>query len=256
MQGSRVAFGGGLSPELKRGFARRLLDYPNLVAQYPLLKASLGCELQNGVADRWLLAAMAPLGAMQNRFLGESDHAKVALWLRDHPLKGNGPPAAVPAVIDWETRLREAENFYQRQPALTTYSTTASTAFDEKRLHAFRDPQHPDVSPDKNFARICLASKEWTDLDLLLRTTREFDVHLLLVCQPLNANFGALQGLTPRSAEIFYQKLHDAVKPTNAKLLTFPEAENDPHWYVDSTHPTAKAWLAYDRVLDEFFHAP
>ena len=75
----------------------------------------------------------------------------------------------------------------------------------------------------------------------------------MLVCQPLNANFGALQGLTPRSAELFYRKLRAAVQPYDAKPLTFPEAENDPHWYVDSTHPTAKAWLAYDRALDTFY---
>ncbi len=256
LHGSRVAFGGGLSPELRRDFARRLLDYPNLVGQFPLMKAAFECESQKGLTDRLLLAAMVPLGALQNRLLGESDVAKVALWLRDHPLPGNGPPPPVPAAIDGEGRLREAEEFYARQPVLTTSSTTARTSFDANRTRAFRDAQHPEVSPDENFARICLSSKEWTDLDLLLRTAREFDLRLLLVCQPLNANFGALQGLTPRSAELFYQKLRDAVKPYDAQLLTFPEAENDPHWYVDSTHPTAKAWLVYDRALDAFQRAP
>ncbi len=257
LQGSRVAFGGGLSTGLRRDFARRLLDYPDLVAQFPLLKASLGCESAGGPVDRALLAAMGPLGALQNRFLGESDYAKVALWLRDHPLKGNGPPPAVPATIDWDARLREAEAYYARQPALTTYSTTARGPWDEARVKMFRDARHPEVSPDANFERACLASKEWTDLDLLLRTARELDVRLLLVCQPLNANFCELQGLTARSGELFYRRLHEAVAPYGtATLLTFPQAESDPHWYVDSTHPTAKAWLAYDRALDAFYHAP
>ena len=57
LQGSRVAFG-GLDPGLKRDFARRLLDYPGLVAQYPLLKAALGCESGDGPANRWLRTAM------------------------------------------------------------------------------------------------------------------------------------------------------------------------------------------------------
>ena len=256
LQGSRIAFG-GLSAGVKRDFARRLLDYPDLVAQFPLLKASLGWDAGGSAADRLLLTMMSPLGAVQNLFLGESDYGKVALWLRAHPWPGKGPPPAVPAAIDWDARIREAEERYANQPALTTYSTTARTGFDDKRLAAFRDPQHPDVSPDANFARICLSSKEWTDLDLLLRTARELDLRLLLVCQPLNANFGALQGLTARSGEWFYRRLQDAVAPyQQATLLTFPPAETDPHWYVDSTHPTAKAWLAYDHALDAFYHAP
>ena len=257
LQGSRTVFGSGLSEELKRDFARRLLDYPELAGQYPLLKASLGCIAAGGTINRLLLGAMTPLGALQNLCLQESDRAKVAFWLHDHPLPSDGPPPAVPAAVDWDTRLREAEEFYRRQPALTTYSTTARTGFDDLRAGMFRDPAYPEVSPDDHFARVCLSAKEWTDLDLLLRTARELDLRLLLVCQPLNANFGALQGLTARSSGLFYRRLQEAVAPyPTAKLLTFPQAENDPHWFVDASHPTAKAWLAYNRALDAFYHAP
>ncbi len=256
LHGSRLVIGSWLSPELRHDFARRLLDYPDLVAQFPLLKAALGCDAGDGPVDRFLQATMTPLVAVQNQFLIESDYAKVALWLRDHPLKGNGPPPAVPATIDWDSRIREADERYASQPALTTYSTTARSPWDEARMRMFRDAQHPEISPDANFARVCLTSKEWTDLDLLLRTARELDIRLLLVCQPLNANFCALQGLTSRSSELFYNRLHAAVDPfRTTTLLTFPQAETDPHWYVDSTHPTAKAWLVYDRSLDAFFHA-
>ena len=257
LQGSRIAFGGALSAGLQRDFARRLLDYPDLVAQFPLLKAALGGESANRPVDRLLLAALRPLGAVQNVFLGESDFAKVALWLRDHPLKGNGPPPAVPTTIDWDARIREADEHYSRQPALTTYSTGPRTPWDDKRSQLFLDTRQPDVSPEADFERVCLSSKEWTDLDLLLRTARELDLRLLLVCQPFNDDFWELHGLTPRASALFYHRLREAVAPyPSATLLTFPQAGTDPHWYVDSTHPTAKAWLAYDRALDAFFHAP
>ena len=257
LQGSRAVFAGGLSAGLKRDLARRLLGYPDLVGQYPLLRVSLGCASGGGLSNRVLLGLMTPLGALQNLFLDESDHAKVAVWLHAHPLPSAGPPPAVPTSIDWDARLRDAEDFYARQPALTTYSTTARTGFDDRRAAAFRDPARPGTPPDANFERVCRSAKEWTDLDLLLRVARELDLRLLLVCQPLNANFAVAQGLTDRSAELFYHRLQTVVAPyTIATLLTFPEAEHDPHWFVDSTHPTAKAWLAYDRALDTFYHAP
>ncbi len=73
----------------------------------------------------------------------------------------------------------------------------------------------------------------------------------------MNTNFTALQGLTEHSTGFFYHRLGEAVSPYPATtLLTFPQAENDPHWFVDATHPTAKAWLAYDRALNAFYHAP
>lgn len=257
LHGSRLAFAIWLSPELRRDFARRLLDYPDLVAQFPLLKASLGCASAYTPADRLLQAAMTPLGAMQNRFLAESDYAKAGLWIKAHPPLSTPNPSVGSTTIDWDNRVSDADKFYSDHPAPTTYSTTARSGWDEARMRMFRDAQHPKVPPDANFERVCLSSKEWTDLDLLLRTTRELDVRLLLVCQPLNANFCELQGLTPRSSEKFYQRLHDAVAPyPTTKLLTFPQAESDPHFYVDSTHPTAKAWLAYDQALDTFYHAP
>ncbi len=79
-----------MSEGLKHDFACRLLDYPDLVGQYPLLKASLGCASAGGAVDRVLLDVMTPLGALQNLCLGESDRAKVAVWLRDHPLALHG----------------------------------------------------------------------------------------------------------------------------------------------------------------------
>ena len=257
LQGSRIAFSGGLSAGLKRDYARRLLDYPDLVAQFPLLKAALGCESGEGSVDRLLLDVMGPLGWLQNRALDESDYGKVALWLRQHPLKGDGPPPPVPATIDWDARTREADEHYSRQPALTSYSTGPRTAWDDKRAQIFLDARHPELSPEADYERICLSSKEWTDLDLLLRTARELDIRLLLICQPFNDDFWRLHGLTPRSSELFYRRLRAAVEPYQpTTLLTFPEAGTDPHWYVDSTHPTAKAWLFYDRALDTFYHAP
>lgn len=257
LHGSRLAFGGSLSPGLRRDLARRLFDYPDLVAQFPLLKASLGCEAADTPLDRLLRGIMTPLGVMQNQFLAESDYAKVGLWLKAHPPRPLPDPSPGVVPIDWDNLFREVDERYSRQPALTVYSTTARSGWDEARMRMFHDERHPEVSPDANFERVCLSSKEWTDLDLLLRTARELDIRLLLVCQPINANFCELQGLSPRSSELFYRRLREAVAPYKATmLLTFPQAENDPHWYVDSTHPTAKAWLAYDQVLDTFHHAP
>ena len=211
-------------------------------------------RLGDSPTNRLVLAWMGPLGAMQDRFLAESDYTKVSLWLHAHPPQGNGPPPPAPATIDWDRLIRETDDFYNRQPAATTYCTGPLTDWDRGRLGNYRSEHR---TPDENFQRVVGLSKEWTDLDLLLRTARDLNIRLLVICQPFNTTYHALQGLTPGSTAFFFDRVRAAVAPYTATvtLLTFPQAETDPHWYVDSTHPSAKAWLMYDRAMDAFYHA-
>ena len=88
----------------------------------------------------------------------------------------------------------------------------------------------------------------------MLRTAREMKIHLLVICQPMNAKFSQLQGLTARSGDLFYNRLREKMAPFKAKLVTFTGEERDPHFYRDCIHPSAKAWIAYDEALDAFYH--
>ena len=254
LQAGIMAFESRLSPGLKRDLARRLLDYPEIIRQNPLLDTALA-SLAGRKGDG-LLAAAAPFGVAQDRVQREMDYFRVGLdWWQ-----GRRAPAAglaeEPGPIDWERRLQEADATYTKQPLLTSYSTGPRTGFDDNLRRRFHDPKHPEATPDENFERACLASKEWTDFELLLRTAREMKIHLLVVCQPMNAKFCQLQGLTARSPALFYDRLRQAVAPFKAKLVTFTDEERDPHFYRDCVHPSAKAWIAYDAALDAFYHEP
>lgn len=256
LQGGIFAFESRLSPELKHDLAARLLDYPEVIRQSPLLGAALDSLAGRATAGEALLAAAAPFGQTQDRVQREMDYFRVGLdcWLL-HPSTGRAV-AGETGPINWAKRLKDADAAYARQPALTTYSTGPDTTFDDNLRQRFRDPKHPELTPDQNFEKACLASKEWTDLQLLLRTAREMKIHLLIICQPLNAKFSQLQGLTERSEKLFYDRLQEATAPFKARLLTFPAGEPDPHFYRDCVHPSAKAWIDYDAALDAFYHEP
>ena len=153
--------------------------------------------------------------------------------------------------------MQEADATYAHQPALTSYSTGAPTGFDNNLKGRFRDPKHPEITPDQNFEKACLTSKEWTDLQLVLRTAREMKIHLLLVCQPLNAKFSQLQG-TDGAVQ------HALLRPAAAGGRAVQgEADHVPRrgartriFTADCIHPSAKAWIAYDAVLNAFYHEP
>ena len=256
LQGGIFAYDSRLSHELKHDLAARLLDYPETIHQAPLLETALDALAGRTTTGDKLLAAAAPFGKAQNRLEQEMDYFRVGMfwWRQPQPtgllLSGTKGP------VDWTKRLRDADADYARQPALTSYSTGPSTGFDNNLQRRFRDPQHPEATPDENFEKACLNSKEWTDFQLLLRTAREMKIHLLVICQPLNAKFSQLQGLTARSSTLFYDRLRETMAPFKAQLMTFPDGEPDPHFYRDCTHPSAKAWIAYDAALDAFYHEP
>ena len=258
LHGGVFAFESHLSPALKQDIARRLLDYPDILIRYPLLKAAFSCLTTNSGLDRALLTAISPIGAGNNRLRREFDYARLGLWWWregpsiDPPLK----PLAQVHAIDWDARLREAVAVYEQRPPLSPYCMPPRSRFDDDRLRVFVDPKHPDGSADDNFNRWCARSKEWTDYRLLLRTARELGISLLIVCQPINLNYSLLQGVDRKTCAGFYQRLAAETAAFHVPLLTFAKQGEDPHYFQDANHPSALMWLVYDRALDTFYHQP
>ena len=253
LHGSVFVFQSKLTAALKRDLARRLLDYPETVGQSPLLEAGLRSFVAAGPASEALMTLLRPMGLVQAAVQRELEYVRLWDWWRQRrPARGPEGGKAEVARVDWPARLQAVDRKYTKQPNLTSFSTGPRTPYDDARQSLFRDPAHPEVSPDDCFARRCNGSKEWTDLGLLLRVAREKDIRLLVVCQPLNERFGQLQGLTEQSFALFYDKLRGTVAPFKTRLATFPEREKDAHFYQDSVHPSGKGWITYDQALDLF----
>ena len=255
LHGNVFVFDSRLSVPLKRDLARRLLDYPETVGQSRLLSSGLHDLASPTKWNGAGLAVLSPLGVAQAGLQQELEYVQLwDWWRRPHPERKIEAAAAKMRQVDWVSSLQTLDKEYARRPKLTSYSTGPRTGYDDARQGLFHDPLHPEVPPDVNFAKACEASKEWTDLQLLLRIAREQDLRLLVVCQPLNERFGQLQGLTEKSFALFYEKLRQTVSPYKVKLATFPDREKDAHFYQDSVHPSGKGWITYDAALDTFFH--
>ena len=258
LHGGVLAFESRLSPALRQGIARRLLDYPGIIASYPLLKAGLTCLAANTAPQRAFLAALAPLGAVSNGLRRALDYAGLGLWWWREGTQVTPRTAAPdrPTRIDWDARLRAATTAYDRQPHPTSYCMGPRTAADDRIRSLFIDPRHPGRSADDNFNRLCVQSKEWTDYRLMLRTVRETGLSALVVCQPINATYLRLQGIDDGTRAAFYRRLSDETAAFHVPLLTFPAQGDDPHAFQDANHPSGLMWLVYDRALDTFYHQP
>ena len=246
-----------LSPLLRQDLSRRLLDYHDILSKYPLLKAGLNCSAAGTTAQGALLSVITPLGAVHNRVQRELDYSRLGFWLwTTNPRVSPSTTVGVrrPGRIDWEAKIRDADAISRRQPTGTSYCVGPRTGFDDRQLAAFQDSKHPDRTPDENFTRLCAASKEWTDYHLLLRTAKELKIELLVICQPLNARFGDLQGISQVARNAFYGRLRSETAALDVPLLTYPAEGEEARHFQDAGHPTALMWLFYDKALDAFYH--
>ncbi len=258
LHGGVFTFESRLSAPLKQDIARRMLDYPEIMTRYPLLKAGMSCLAANTGAQRALLTAIRPLAAIQYKVQRELDYARLGVWWWQEGTRVTPrlTPPDRPVRIDWDARLRDATAAYERQTPLGSYCMAPASRFDQDRLGVLKDPRHPEYSADDNFNRWCARSKEWTDYRLMLRTAQEMGVSLLVVCQPINANYNRLQGISDAVRAGFYQRLRSETDAFHVPLLTLPEQGNDPHYFQDANHPSALMWLVYDHALDTFYHHP
>ena len=258
LHGGVFTFENRLSPPLKQAIARRLLDYPEIMARYPLLKAGMSCLAANTGAPQALLTAIRPLAAIQYKMQRELDYARLGVWWWQEGTRVT--PRLIsperPVRIDWDARLREATAACERQVPLGSYCMSPGSRFDQDRIGVLKDPKHPEYSADENFNRWCARSMEWTDYRLMLRTAQEMGISVLVVCQPINANYSRLQGISEPVRTGFYQRLRSETAAFHASLLTFAEQGGDAHYFQDANHPSALMWLVYDHALDTFYHQP
>lgn len=259
LHGGVLAFESRLSPGLKQDLARRLLDYPDILSKYPLLKAGLACLAANTGPQRTLLAVLTPMAAVHNRVQRELDYARLGLWWMHEGTRVSPPLAAKPGQAtgaNWDARLRAETAASQKQQVLSPYSVAPASRFDADTLNRFIDNRHPERTADENYTRLLAISKEWTDYRLMLRTAREMGISLQVICQPLNANFNQMQGVGAPTRARFYEQLRAETAPFHVPLLMYPEEAKDPHYFQDANHPTALTWLVYDRAMDAFYHQP
>jgi len=236
-QARALIFSPRLSLELKRDFARRMLDYPDSVEHEPLLAFALQRLVAGGSADTALFRAVTPLARVQNALGRISDHAAFA-WhiLRDHELSEAPLRAASP--LDWETILASADG-----------DTTGHRAerMKEQSTHFFGN---------RRFVQVLDESREWNDLELLLRVAHELKLDPLLLSIPIDYPYYESVGVTQESLDQYLAHLHALAARYDVALVDFAEHEDDLAFFADhNDHLSARGWLYMDHALDLYYHA-
>lgn len=249
LQAYEMAFSSNLSRGLKRDIARRMLDYPKTLENHWLLEFTLKRLARGTFADRALYAAAWPLGQLQNAIGHVQDHFEAVLHILAEDAKLNEPERRGLRALNWNDLLKRAAQY-----------TVNNTSLQAKRSEVARKKLQPkrestEVQTQTFLTKVSKA-KEWTDLDLLLRTFRELGANPLLLSMPVEDIRLEVYGVSPTARTAYLRKLDSLAEKYDVPLLDFRDQQKNPGFLVDFLdHLSPQGWLYYNKALDDFYHA-
>jgi len=249
LQAYEFAFSNDLSRGLKRDIARRMLDYPKTLDSHWLLEFALHRLAGGSRLDSALYAAVWPLGQMQNAIGRVQDHFEAALHIVAEDAKLGEPVRRGQRALNWNDLIKRAAQF-----------TINKTSVQAKRSEiARRKPKlalETTEAHTRTFLKKVTKAKEWTDLDLLLRTFQELGANPLLLSMPVEDIRLEVYGVSSEARTAYLRRLEGLAEMHDVPLLDFRDHQKDPSFLVDFLdHLSPQGWLHYNKALDDFYHA-
>src|SRR5208282_2919858 len=187
LHANELIFGTDLSMGIRREAATRMLDYPETLAPDTLL--DFGVRRLAGARDSWLDEILywgaLPLGKLQLVALRLQDQWATRKFLQEQP-NLEAEVHRQPAQLDWPALEADADR------ASRQVATNNPFGFRNDRWERELAPLAEGERHSRNDADVVDAlkhSKEWTDLNLLLRGLRELGARPLLLSMPIHEGY-------------------------------------------------------------------
>ena len=207
LHAGELAFNTRLSLQLRQDAARRMLQYPETLANRPLLKFALENLADGSPLSLACYDAVLPLGMLHNAILRYQDHWSVVCYLWKHPDRSSSPASPRSGrPLDWPTLHQQADALYR------AHSNNNEFGLDNEPWdRGLRQElvQRRNTRSNEAFLRTLETNQEWVDLELLLRELSEFGARPLLLSMPIHGGWYDQCGITYTARRAYYQKLRE-----------------------------------------------
>ncbi|MGB8646257.1 MAG: D-alanyl-lipoteichoic acid biosynthesis protein DltD [Anaerolineae bacterium] len=250
LHANALAFSTELSWGTRQGIAQRMLDYPELLEQDPLLKFALQRITGGSFLDQALYDAALPLGKLHLFVLGLQDHWETINLIWKTP-NLQTEIAHTPATINWPALATRAENAYKPHTSNNPFGMENSQYTYYRQMI---DKGH-NSSSDEKFLNIVQNSKGWTDLALLLDGLNDLGAEPLVILLPLHGGWFDWQGISYSARAVLYNRVRAIANAHNVKVVVMDDHDSDKYFLIDpGAHMSSKGWVYYDQVLDAFYN--
>jgi D-alanine transfer protein len=249
LQSETVIFGSQFDLEFKRRVAMRLLQFPDVLDNDPVLRFALHRLVGPGRVQLAGYYLALPFGRLQTQVGRWLDAISVLELLVRQPSLRQAVPA-VPQPLDWVSLADSARRIYRPRAGHNP------VGFEDAQWERFQSRYLAERGgvTDSSFRSDLEGSPFWTTLGLLLEALKDLGAKPLIVSPPLPGQYYRFLGLSPSTWQAYYQRLHALVGAAGARLITFEANDLDPFLSLDGVHPSPECWLLLDRAIDEFSH--
>ncbi len=253
LHAGELAFNTHLSSQLRQDAARRMLQYPETLANRPLLRFALENMADGSPLSLAWYQAVLPLGIVHNAILRTADHWNVVYYLWKHPIKTPSPDSPRSGQpLDWPQLHRQAAALYR------AHSRNNELGLDNEQWDRELRKEltlQKSTRSHETFLHTLEVNQEWVDLELLLRELTELGARPVLLSMPLHGGWYDQLGITYDARSAYYQKLRATGARYHAPVVDFADHDADQSFCHDNMGHLAPSGLVYySQVLDGFFH--
>ena len=252
LHANALIFNMHLSFDTKQLAARRMNDYPDTLKPDPALQFGVkqlncGCWYGSSLYD-----LAVPLGQLDIWIMRLQDHWAVVNYIRSQPNLN-------PQVVHKPERINWSEEISQAVTSEKMYSNNNPYGIENEAWSVYYStimvpPKKPGYA-DQWFSKSLNDSKEWADLDLVLRILKEMGAQPLILSRPIDGPIWSARGLSQLGSQVYYRKLQNAVAPYGFTLVDFADHEDDRYFSTDpGSHSNREGWVYVDEALNAFFH--
>ena len=254
LHGDALIFNPYLSFNVKQQAARRMLDYSETIVNDPILKFAVINLSGTSTFQHTLYYLTLPLGQLETLIIRLQDHWEVLKIIWSYPkLK----PKAIkkPDSIQWDTVIAQAGAEQAADSTNNPYGIENSS-WTRKWKDLMPKRAIPPGSKDAGFIRNLNASKEWSDLEILLEILKEMGAQPLILSRPIDGPIWDARGVSQKARQVYYDRLHNIVVDTyGMRLVDFENHDGDRYFSTDyASHTSRLGWVYVDQTLDAFFH--
>lgn len=252
LQAYRMLFNPTLNLKTKRQVADRLLQFPEVFKDYPVLSKMLSYYGRPDAKARWLTAVYMPLARIEMASLELQDAAKTIRYLQQTKPKAAAmeqeiKEAAKTPLKPWD-QLRE-EAAQKAKAAVTTNSFGIMDSY-------YNEYVKPNLASSQNSAaRATLyPSPEYNDLRLLCNVLQQEGAKPLFVIVPVNGFWYDYTGFPKSERDSYYKRVKQMIQDQGFAVADFSNHEYDMYFLKDIMHMGMKGWVNLDEALDRFVH--
>ena len=253
LHANEMIFSPILSLSLKQRAASRMLDYPDTLAEDPVLAFALQNLASHTPIDTLLYYLSLPIGRLQTEVIRLQDYWAVMSWINLNP-QDVLPVERQTYPIDWNAEIVRARNLQRQLTSSNSYGIENSLLNLKKYQRILKTKVAPG-SDDEFFIQKLSNSTEWEDLDILLSVLKETGAQPLILSRPLNGAMWNRMGVSASARQLFYDKLQKTVQPYGFSLIDFSDQDTNRLFSIDlSSHTSRLGWIYVDQALDAFYH--